>query len=142
MPKYIVVDGDEGKLYFDYNNPDRLHRIGGPAAEYPSGTKFWYFHGNRHRLDGPAVEWYGGEFKEWWVYGKRLTEKEFNDRYNSCSGKIAEIDGKKYKLTPIVRSSQYSEVSITIHNIPVHAIVRELSNRNYYMFKGECYDWL
>jgi len=33
--------------------------------------------------------------------GKELTKKEFNQRQQPCSGKVIEIDGKKYKLTEI-----------------------------------------
>lgn len=29
-----------------------------------------------HRLDGPAVEWPDGS-KEWWIEGKEITEKGF-----------------------------------------------------------------
>ena len=34
----------------------------------------WLF----HREDGPAVEW-GNGYKEWWYYGKKLTEETFED---------------------------------------------------------------
>jgi len=57
----------------------------------------------RHRLDGPAVEWLD-DYKEWWVNGKLMTEKEFN-KYTkpkpTCEGKVVEVDGKKYKLVSI-----------------------------------------
>ena len=99
MHKYIVEVTDEFTKYFDFNNPDRLHREDGPAIEYENGTKEWYVNGQRHREDGPAVEGANGS-KEWWVNGQQLTEEEFNNLHNSCSGKIVEIDGKKYKLTP------------------------------------------
>jgi hypothetical protein len=32
----------------------QFHREDGPACEYPNGTKDWYWHGKRHREDGPA----------------------------------------------------------------------------------------
>ena len=122
MHKYIVQVTDEFTKYFDYNNPDRLHRLDGPAVEYSSGYKEWWVNGQRHRSDGPAVEyssgfkaWYvNGQWhrldgpaveyasgsKQWIVNGQLITEEEFNNLHNSCSGKIVEIDGKKYKLTP------------------------------------------
>ena len=122
MHKYIVEVTDEFTKYFDFNNPDRLHREDGPAIEYENGTKEWYVNGQRHREDGPAAEYengtkewnvngqlhrsdgpaveYADGSKEWYVNGQSVTEKEFNKRHNSCSGKIVEIDGKKYKLTP------------------------------------------
>jgi hypothetical protein len=54
------------------------------------------------REDGPAIEYASGS-KSWYLSGEKLTEEEFNERMNptSCSGKIVEIDGKKYKLTEI-----------------------------------------
>ena len=42
------------------------------------GSKAWRDKdGERHRLDGPAIEYSSG-FKEWWINGKYLTEKEFH----------------------------------------------------------------
>lgn len=68
-----------------------LHRVNGPAVEYPNGTNFWYQNGELHRLDGPAIEFSsGGNYwfqknkrhridgpaiedtsgtKEWWIEG-------------------------------------------------------------------------
>ena len=65
------------------------------------GTKCWYNEqGQRHREDGPAIEWADGA-KEWHINDKRLTEAEFNARTKSCDGKVVEIDGKKYKLQEV-----------------------------------------
>ena len=75
----------------------KRHREDGPAIEYASGGKIWYLNGQLHREDGPAREWADGG-KEWYLNGKRLSEEEFNKRTKSCSGKIVEIGGKKYKL--------------------------------------------
>ena len=91
-----------------YNNGDKfwyqnglLHRTDGPAIEYPNGYKYWYQSGERHRIDGPAVELANGD-KAWYLEGKELTEAEFNTRTKpSCSGKVVEIDGKKYKLVEL-----------------------------------------
>ena len=79
-----------------------LHREDGPAIEYVNGHKEWYLNDQRHREDGPAIEYANGS-KSWYLSGEKLTEEEFNERMNptSCSGKIVEIDGKKYKLTEI-----------------------------------------
>jgi hypothetical protein len=46
---------------------------------YPSGDKFWYLNGKRHREDGPAIEYADGD-KYWYLNGQRLTEEEFNER--------------------------------------------------------------
>jgi len=72
------VTVDENKNIHWYNDEDQLHR-----------------------LDGPAVEWPDGD-KEWYVDGKKMTEKEFNEYIKpkpSCEGKVVEVDGVKYKLT-------------------------------------------
>jgi hypothetical protein len=44
------------------------HREDGPAVEYISGTKIWYFQGKYHREDGPAIEYINGD-KSWYIYG-------------------------------------------------------------------------
>ena len=67
---------------------------------YDNGDKHWYLNGKRHREDGPACEYAGGS-KFWYLDGIKLTEEEFNSRQSNCSGKIVEIDGKKYKLQAI-----------------------------------------
>jgi hypothetical protein len=51
------------------NEAGQLHRTDGPAAEWPNGTKEWYFKGRMHRLDGPAIESHTGT-KEWYYDGK------------------------------------------------------------------------
>jgi hypothetical protein len=66
-----------------------------------NGDKFWYLNGERHREDGPAVEWADGSK---WLYlnGEYLTEAEFNNRMKKpCSGKLVEIEGVKYKLVEV-----------------------------------------
>lgn len=47
-----------------------LHRIDGPACEYPNGTKEWYQNNVRHRIDGPAYI-HPDRIEEWFVDGKR-----------------------------------------------------------------------
>jgi hypothetical protein len=79
---------------------DNLHREDGPAIIRPDGTQSWYLNDNLHREDGPAVIHPDG-FQSWYLNGIKLTEDEFNNRKNSCDGKIVEIDDKKYKLTSI-----------------------------------------
>lgn len=37
------------------NEDGNFHREDGPAIEYSSGDKEWWFDGKRHRTDGPAV---------------------------------------------------------------------------------------
>ena len=45
------------------------HRTDGPAVEWPNGTKEWWLNGKRHRTDGPAVEWSTGS-KAWYLNGE------------------------------------------------------------------------
>jgi hypothetical protein len=82
---------------------DKLHRLGGPAVEYADGSKEWYVDDKRHRLDGPAIEDADG-YKAWWVDDKKMTEKEFNEYTkpkSSCEGKVVEVDGVKYRLVKV-----------------------------------------
>jgi hypothetical protein len=51
----------------------QLHRDDGPAVEYASGGKEWWINGNLHREDGPAIETWIGT-KEWWLHGVKHRE--------------------------------------------------------------------
>ena len=64
---------------------------------YDNGDIYWYLNCELHREDGPAIEEADG-YKAWFLNGNRLSEEEFNQRKDSCVGKVVEIDGKKYKL--------------------------------------------
>jgi len=77
-----------------------FHREDGPAIECTNGDKEWYVNGKRHREDGPAVEYVDG-YKAWYLNGVDFTEEEFNSRHSSCTGKVVEIDGKRYKLEEV-----------------------------------------
>ena len=68
---------------------------------YDDGGKYWLLNGKRHREDGPAFEGAGGG-KAFYLNGNLLTEAEFNKRMNkSCSGKVVEIEGVKYRLEEV-----------------------------------------
>ncbi|MDP2696414.1 MAG: hypothetical protein Q8O87_04190 [bacterium] len=58
------------------------HRDDGPAVEWSNGTKSWYINGKCHREDGPAVEGFAGD-KWWYLNGKRLSEEKFNIQMKS-----------------------------------------------------------
>jgi hypothetical protein len=79
----------------------KLHREDGPAIEWDNGDNSYYINDKLHREDGPAIECVDGD-KQWYLNGEELTEAEFNARQNPdpCAGKVVEIEGKKYKLTP------------------------------------------
>ena len=68
----MKVSSDGTKRWF--LNGER-HREDGPAVEYPDGQKEWYLNGNLHREDGPAVEWPNGT-KFWCLNGKQVSWKE------------------------------------------------------------------
>ena len=70
----IEVDSYGNRFY--YNNAGKRHRENGPAVEYVSGAKHWYYNGQLHRLDGAAVVWANGtEF--WWLNDQPATEAQF-----------------------------------------------------------------
>tara|TARA_S200002703_G_C3666348_1_gene204568 strand:- start:291 stop:584 length:294 start_codon:yes stop_codon:yes gene_type:complete len=96
MIEYTVKVFDTGTKHWLLNG--KLHREDGPAIEYADGGKYWYLDGKRHREDGPAIEWADGD-KCWYLDGREVTEQEVMNP--SCSGKIVEIDGKKYKLEEV-----------------------------------------
>ena len=56
-----------------YNEQNQRHREDGPAIEWANGTKEWWVNGQRHREDGPAVEYADGT-KYWYVNGQRHRE--------------------------------------------------------------------
>jgi hypothetical protein len=94
----VTVDEDKNICW--YNDKENRHRLDGPAIEWANGHKEWWVNGKLHRLDGPAIEYKYGH-KEWWVNGKLMTEKEFNEYIKPkppCEGKVVEVDGIKYKL--------------------------------------------
>ena len=47
----------------------QLHREDGPAVECDNGHKEWRFYGKLHREDGPAIEYFNGS-KEWYINGQ------------------------------------------------------------------------
>jgi len=48
----------------------------------PSGNESWFVHGERHRLDGPAVEWRDGG-TSWYINGDLYTNfKDFQEAGN------------------------------------------------------------
>ena len=74
---HIFPDGTK----FWYLNGQR-HREDGPAIEYANGHKSWYRNGQRHREDGPAIERANGD-KEYWIKGQRVLsqqEQEYQQR--------------------------------------------------------------
>ena len=59
-----------------HHKDGKFHRVGGPAWVL-NGIHKYYFEGELHNPDGPAVLFPDGrEF--YFLHGKQLTEKEFN----------------------------------------------------------------
>ena len=99
MIEYTVKVYDNGDKKWYLNG--KLHREDGPAIEWAGGSKSWYLNGKLHREDGPAIEGADGS-KYWLLNSEKLTEEEFNNRMNkSCSGKVVDIEGVKYKLVEV-----------------------------------------
>ena len=73
-----------------YKDGER-HRGDGPAIEWKTGTKWWYKDGKLHREDGPAIECSSGD-KEWWINDKRVSEEEHKAHFE----KIRELQHKYY----------------------------------------------
>jgi hypothetical protein len=65
------------------------------------GDKHWYLNGERHREDGPAVEFSSG-YKAWYLNNEHLTEEEFNKRMTPTvemtMAQISEALGKNVKV--------------------------------------------
>lgn len=49
-----------------YNLEGQRHREDGPAVEWASGDKAWCLNDQLHREDGPAIEYVNGD-KEWFL---------------------------------------------------------------------------
>ena len=72
MKEYKVKVNDSGtKEWLNLDN--QRHREDGPAVEYSDGDKSWWINDQRHREDGPAIEWSNGD-KEWWINGQKHCE--------------------------------------------------------------------
>ena len=72
----VCVDEKKGTIKW-YSEDDALHREGGPALEYTSGERYWFWN------------------------GASVTEEHFNALINgqpTHDGKIVESDGQRYKL--------------------------------------------
>ena len=68
---YITSENGEG--YREWYLEGERHREDGPAVEYPDGRKYWYLNDKLHREDGPALEWSDGT-KSWYLNGNAHRE--------------------------------------------------------------------
>ena len=99
---YEVIVHDNGTEEWRLNG--KLHRENGPALVYSNGDKKWWINDKLHRTDGPALEF--GSLKEWWIEGVHYSEAEFHAIVNPhpLAGKVVEVEGKEYTLTPTTRA--------------------------------------
>lgn len=71
-------DGYEYRLHNQYGP---LHCETGPAMVQYDWYNGWFINDKLHRVDGPAQEWVSG-YKEWWYQGIKLacsTQEEFEE---------------------------------------------------------------
>jgi hypothetical protein len=68
--KSIKIETVNGNITW-LNEQKKRHRLDGPAVEWYDGSIEWWVDGKRHRMDGPAVEQpTNGGYKAWWVNDK------------------------------------------------------------------------
>ena len=58
-----------------YNRAGQRHREEGPAVEWAAGSE-WYINGVLHRVDGPAVIRCSGT-REWWINGTKYNKHDY-----------------------------------------------------------------
>ena len=86
------VDSNGNKYW--YLNGNR-HREDGPAVEWANGSKCWYINGKKHREDGPAIEYKNGS-KSWYLSGK--CHREDGPAYIGADGdKVWYLNGKLHR---------------------------------------------
>ena len=99
MIKYEVRVYEDGTKFWFLK--DNRHRVDGPAIEWASGTKEWYLNGKRHREDGPAIEYTDGD-ESWYLKGEYLTEEEHKAKtiptVEMTMEEICEALGKNVKV--------------------------------------------
>jgi len=116
--EYIVKYYDNGNICSEsYRLNGELHNPNGIAYRtwYKNGNIYieeYWLNGKLHNPNGIAYKsWYENGniwIEQYWLNGKYLTKEKFDNRNNSScsvsvsvSGKIVEIDGKKYKLNEV-----------------------------------------
>jgi hypothetical protein len=52
-----------------------MHRMNGPALYCSDVNQSWYNYGLRHRINGPAVEYYGCKY--WYFYNQCYPKVEY-----------------------------------------------------------------
>lgn len=101
MPDYAKEEIIDGILRRS-DRTGRTHSLRSPAWIAADGTKLWYKHNKRHRLDGPAVEYPSGE-KEWWI-NANLIGRSFDG--------FTQEDFEKYKKEGVFEMPDYIKEEI------------------------------
>ena len=118
-PKHDIKIDHEGTKRYLKKGTEILHRIGGPAIEYPNGINVWYQNGERHRLDGPAIEYANGT-KHWYQNDKRhrldgpAVEWANGDKEWYQNGKLHRLEGPAVEWSDgdkawYINGKEYSE---------------------------------
>jgi hypothetical protein len=83
MKNGLIIDKDGTKSW--WLNGER-HRVDGPAMEDNDGSKEWWLNGELHRVDGPAIEWHDGT-KSWFLTDQLVYSKNVNklSQYDNLS---------------------------------------------------------
>ena len=90
--EYTVEVHNDGDRFWFLN--EQRHREDGPALEYSTGSKHWYINGERHREDGPALEYADGA-KSWYINGQ-LHREDGPAAVSANGDKYWYIRGKQY----------------------------------------------
>ena len=86
------------------NAAGQLHCAFGPAIVDELANEYW-LNGQRHRVDGPAVE-YAEDAQEYWVHGVQLSEAGFE--HFRATGEIVEITAEELEAREKARESNSS----------------------------------
>lgn len=71
------IDSDGSQKWLKNN---KLHHEDGPAIIHVNGTrKCWYYMGQYHRLDGPAIEWFDND-KWYYLMNEKLTYEDWLEK--------------------------------------------------------------
>ena len=102
----IIAPANGAEYWYEDN---QLHRIGGPAVIRDQGIwggKQWWARNKLHREDGLAVILPNNGGFQWWINGKRITDKEFNEQLKRKEIK-ADIQGHKNNRFPEIFVDNY-----------------------------------
>lgn len=112
----------------------RLHNDYGPAVFFDSGTKEWWQHGSRHRLDGPAVVYADGS-KQWFLNNKSFTtEAAFHEALYKMG--IVPIQDRNQTNDSLDNQDNANETKAVLRNddkIPYRVIDPKTSNQLTYI---------